>query len=301
MPAFHVPTTQELQAFRSAFLSADRNSCEYCIGNVFVWKEHFHSQIALHDDMVFYKGGNRSVVYLFPVGSGDTEQALLALFADAKKNGKPFHLAALCEDDCRWFENNDLFCIRRTEDTDDFVYRASDLCELAGKKYHAKRNHISRFTTDYPDWKYEKLTADRIALCREISDAWFMEKHGSFDHPEYAVVQNTLNHFEDLGFEGGILFADGKAVAFTTGEPLTHNTFCTHLEKCHPDYRGAYPVINREFAKQLADRFEYINREDCAGDDGLRKAKMSYRPAFLTEKYSVYPTDLLYEKLGIHL
>lgn len=301
MPAFHVPTTQDLHAFRNAFLSADRNSCEYCFGNVFVWKEHFHSQIALQDDMIFYKGGVRSVVYLFPVGGGDTEKALSALFEDAKKNAKPFHLAALSEQDCRFFENNDLFCIRRTEDTDDFVYRASDLCELAGKKYHAKRNHISRFTTDHPDRKYEKLTADHIELCREISDAWFMEKHGSFDHPEYEVVQNTLNHFDDLGFEGGILFADGRPVAFTTGEQLTANTFCTHLEKCHPDYRGAYPVINREFAKQLVDRFEFINREDCAGDEGLRKAKMSYRPAFLTEKYSVYPTSKLYERLGIHL
>lgn len=300
MLEFHEPSLADARSFADVFLTAERNSCEYCFGNVFVWAGNFCSQVALHDGTVFYKGGSRSVTYLMPIG-GDTQRALFLLTEDIRRNAKPFHFAALNESDLSFFADETLYCIRRTPDTDDFVYLAEDLCELGGKKYHAKRNHISRFTTDHPDWHYEKLTRAHLDACRQISDAWFMEKHGSFDHPEYDVVIKTLDHFEELQFEGGILFADGQPVAFTAGEQLTGDTFCTHLEKCAPDYRGAYPVINREFANQLRDRFTFINREDCAGDEGLRKAKMSYRPCSLTEKYSVYPTAACYEMLGIHI
>lgn len=302
MLEFKTPDIADAAAYSAAFAAADRCSCEYCFGNVMTWTMSFQSQIALRDGFVFYKGGQRSMTYLMPVGGKNTAGALEVLFEDIRANGKPFHLAALSEKECKtYFSDEKLFCIRRTPDTDDFVYRAEDLAELKGGKYHAKRNHITRFTADHPDWQYEKLTSEHIALCKQISDAWFLEKHGSFDHAEYEVVQRSLQYFDALQLEGGILFADGKAVAFTIGEKLTADTFCTHLEKCAPDYRGAYPVINREFAKQLQSRFAYINREDCAGDEGLRKAKQSYKPAFMVEKYSVYPTDVLYDRLGIHI
>ncbi|MBQ6864086.1 MAG: DUF2156 domain-containing protein [Clostridia bacterium] len=302
MLLFKTPEISDAAACKAAFTAADRGSCEYCFGNVFAWTLSFRSQIALHDGFVFYKGGQRSVTYLMPVGGRNTVGALELLFKDVRANAKPFHLAALSEAECKtYFADESLFCIRRTPDTDDFVYRAEDLAELKGGKYHAKRNHITRFLTDHPDWHYEKLTTEHLSLCKEISDAWFLEKHGSFDHEEYAVVQRSLDQFEALGFEGGILFTDGKAVAFTMGEKLTADTFCTHLEKCAPEYRGAYPVINREFAKQLQSRFSYINREDCAGDEGLRKAKQSYKPALMVEKFSVYPTAALYDKLGIYM
>ena len=49
----------------------------------------------------------------------------------------------------------------------------------------------------------------------------------------------------------------------------------------------AYTAVNCEFAKTLADRFAYINREEDTGSEGLRKAKLSYHPAFLEEKYLI--------------
>lgn len=65
------------------------------------------------------------------------------------------------------------------------------------------------------------------------------------------------------------------------------DTFVVHAEKALLNYQGAYTAVNCEFAKTLADRFAYINREEDTGSEGLRKAKLSYHPAFLEEKYLI--------------
>ena len=47
---------------------------------------------------------------------------------------------------------------------------------------------------------------------------------------------------------------------------------------------GAYPMINQQFILHETEGFTYINREEDTGDEGLRKAKLSYRPVFMVEK-----------------
>ncbi|MBR4891375.1 MAG: DUF2156 domain-containing protein, partial [Clostridia bacterium] len=103
---------------------------------------------------------------------------------------------------------------------------------------------------------------------------------------ENLAIKIALNNYFDLGFEGGILTIQGEAVAFTFGERLNDDTFCTHVEKAYGNIRGAYQMINREFARQLKDRYEFINREEDTGSEGLRRAKLSYHPHRLVIKYS---------------
>ena len=86
---------------------------------------------------------------------------------------------------------------------------------------------------------------------------------------------------------GRNLRVNGEAQAFTFGEPSAADTFVVHAEKALLNYQGAYTAVNCEFAKTLADRFAYINREEDTGSEGLRKAKLSYHPAFLEEKYLI--------------
>ena len=81
-----------------------------------------------------------------------------------------------------------------------------------------------------------------------------------------------------------VLKADGKIVAFTVGEPVSDDTFVVHIEKAFAEVDGAYPMINQQFVQHECTGYQYVNREDDAGSEGLRKAKLSYRPAFLVEK-----------------
>ena len=58
-----------------------------------------------------------------------------------------------------------------------------------------------------------------------------------------------------------------------------------HIEKAFPQIQGAYPIINQQFVEHECKEFTYINREDDLGEEGLRKAKLSYNPVMLVEKF----------------
>lgn len=101
---------------------------------------------------------------------------------------------------------------------------------------------------------------------------------------EMCVTLNALRLFEELELSGGVLRVDGEIVAFTLGEPVCSDTFVVHIEKAFADIQGAYPMINQQFVEHECMDYLYVNREEDTGSEGLRKAKLSYRPVFMVEK-----------------
>ena len=73
-------------------------------------------------------------------------------------------------------------------------------------------------------------------------------------------------------------------MAIAIGEPVSEDTFVVHNEKAFADVPGAYPMINQQFAAHEAKDYKYTNREEDTGSEGLRKAKLSYRPEILLQK-----------------
>ena len=104
---------------------------------------------------------------------------------------------------------------------------------------------------------------------------------------EKAAIRCAFDHFFEEGLTGGLIRAGGRVIAYTMGRPLNSETFVVHYEKALDGYRGAYQMINQQFAQHCCEGFAYINREDDTGKEGLRKAKLSYYPVELVKKYEV--------------
>ena len=70
------------------------------------------------------------------------------------------------------------------------------------------------------------------------------------------------------------------------GSPINTETFDVAVEKADANYIGAYTMVNNEFVKSLPSQYEFINREEDLGIEGLRKAKLSYHPTEILDKYT---------------
>ncbi len=264
--------------------------CEYTFGGNFIWSEAYGVQIAQVEGMYVAKaGGEEDFSFLFPVGNGDLKACVDKLAEYCRERDKPLQFHSVLESSRHKLESlfPGEFSFTSDRDTFDYIYNAQDLITLSGKKYHGKRNHIRRFQEN--DWRFEPITRENLEECRQMHKEWCVIndcEHNCSKKAESCAVLKALDYYFDLGFTGGLLRVDGRVIAFTVGEPLNSNTYVVHIEKAFADIQGAYPAINQEYARYAASDYQYINREDDTGSEGLRKAKLSYRPAILLEKFT---------------
>lgn len=177
------------------------------------------------------------------------------------------------------------------EDRDnfDYLYFRADLAELAGKKFHKKKNHVNHFLNTYPNHEQKPLNAQTIADAVKVLDKW-RETANSRDalreDGDYKAAKEALDLFEQLPLRGVVFYVDGKPAGYCAGESIARGRmFAVHFEKAVDEYKGIYQFVNKTFAASLPQFFTYINREQDLGDEGLRQAKMTYRPCGFVKKY----------------
>ena len=272
-------------------------ACEHNFVSIYLWGTAYPQKIARAEDrLVVQMRGGAGLSYLFPIGSGPLAPALAAAKEDAVANGARLTLVCITEEQKAQLEEEfpGRFVFEEDRDGWDYLYSAEKLATLSGKKLHGKRNHIHRFCERYPDWMFEPITAENLAECRAMEEEWFRQQEEEDRanctlRREREALHTAMDNMEALGISGGLIRAEGKVLAFSLGSRTTADCYNVHFEKAFGDIQGAYTVINREMARWVCSTWpetEYINREDDMGLEGLRKAKLSYYPELLLEKYS---------------
>lgn len=292
MIKFHHLDIAQKEQYEALLKNSHKRGCEYNFNNLYFWGRQ---RIAFHEgNVAFFSQFDRKSVYPFPLSGGNLKSTLDAIIHDASVRDIPCRLTGLSKEDCDLLEQlyPGKFRFHNDRDGYDYVYAIEDLAELKGRKYQKKRNHINRFRQNYPDYTLEPLTDENTGEAVELLMKWYTGREladplADF-HMEKAAIFKALRNRTELGIEGLLLKHNGRLLALTMGSRLHEDTFDIHFEKALEEADGAYPTINWEFARYLHAKYphvQWLDREDDMGLEGLRKAKLSYCPHHMVEKY----------------
>ena len=179
--------------------------------------------------------------------------------------------------------------IEEDRDNFDYVYLRKDLAELKGKDFHKKKTHINKFEKSYDKIKIEPLTIENVEDAKKVLEEWNRTKPDSNpENSDYEAALEALSILSRTSMMGIILYVWDEPVAWTLAEITQNNKTAVILfEKALTSYKGSFQYINYAFAGYLPDYIEFINREQDLGDEGLRQAKMTYKPIKFIKKYRI--------------
>lgn len=259
---------------------------DFSFANVFGWAEHYGLEWAFHKGLCFIRQANPSPIYWAPIGPWENYDwaGCCALSETARFTRVPEALARLWS-----ITLGNKVLIEENRDHWDYIYSIEELVALKGKKFHKKKNLLNQFKRNY-EYEYETMAPECVEEVLEMQDEWY--KWYEENNPSEALkaenraITRVLHNIDQIqGLMGATLRVDGKVIAYTVAEPLCGDSIVIHFEKGNIKYKGVYQAINQMFLENDAAQFINVNREQDLGDEGLRKAKMSYNPSFFLKKF----------------
>ena len=296
-------TLDQREAYNDILMSCSPRGCEYSFANLCLWGRQ--QAAFIHGCVAFFSHFRGRSVYPYPIGNGDRKAVIEAILCDARERGIPCRITGITEADRAeleaWFPEK--FHLRSDRDGFDYVYAVDDLADLKGRKFQKKRNHFNRFRAEHPNYEVRELNACNLHQALRMVDDWYRNRMKADPHGEYLLeniaMARAFQQYKGLAMEGMLLMDGGEVLAVTMGSRMSPDTFDIHFEKAREDVEGAYNAVNCEFARFLRLKYPelaYLDREDDMGLEGLRKAKLSYNPHHMVEKYWAYLREDIYDQ-----
>ncbi len=282
-PDFRKISLADKELFGNYFSKHPQETSELTFTNFFIWRRCDRSEATLINGniCVVARPESEPPYFFEPLGEEKLEETIDICMSHVPRFSRVSEKFAK-----EHFEGKTRYKVEAVRDHFDYLYRADDLISLKGRKYDGKRNRVKRFLKNNIPI-YQHLAEDMVPDCLKLLDRWGRSKRpgACLDEP----VREALNNLSALSVEGAVIRINGKIEAFTIGEELNNDAAVVYIEVANPDIDGLAQHINQQFCRNEWAGFKYINREEDAGDAGLRKAKLSYHPIKLISKYDVVP------------
>lgn len=280
---------EDEELIQSFYQKEQSRSCEFTFANNILWAPYYEIRYAIVEGSLVFLSDEANFSVSFPLGREHVRETTEVLLAYFREKGKEFKMHLVTP---QQFEVLDAlypgkFQIQYDRDAADYIYEGEKLRTLSGKKLHSKRNHINKFKAEHDNWQFEYITDANRRECMEMAEKWGEINNCQEDEEkrnELCVTLNAIRYMDKLKLQGGLIRLDGEVIALSLGEKGCDDTFVVHIEKAFSHIQGAYSIINQQFVEHIAGKYRYVNREEDTGAEGLRKAKLSYYPAFLQEK-----------------
>lgn len=282
-PEFSPLSLEAVQAIKADLQQQKDGMSELTFGSLYFFRNTYKYKISrFNERTLIFLGEEQKKAFFFIIG----DPLPLATFKELYNDCAYWKLISesYLTDNVAFFQN---LKEPPTEDRDnfDYLYTRLSLSTLSGKQLHKKKNHVNGFLSNYPDFTLKKLDTDTKKDASKILDIWATEQT-NLQETDYEAAQQALTLPEIADFLSLILYVQGVPVAWCLAELAAQGTTAVvHFEKARTDFRGSYQYINYAFAQSLPEQVVYINREQDLGDEGLRHAKMSYKPEGFVKKY----------------
>ena len=278
-PAFSDIALESRPVLHDRFRSLRDGVSEFTFANIYLFRKTHNYRIArLDDEKYVIAGSDRgSNFFMLPFGlpALSVLERLFGMFSSVK---------AVSEAQAESFRALGHLVVE-DRDNHDYLYRTSELAALQGRAFHKKKNLVNSFIDNFT-YEGKPLLEEYIPHALEVLDSWRKWHNAEGD---YEAAREALEKTETLSLCGGIYYVDGCPAGYTLGEEIAGGTtYLIHFEKAVPGYKGLYQFINMSFAGILPEKYVYINREQDLGDEGLRQAKLSYRPCGFIKKFKVH-------------
>ena len=232
-------------------------------------------------------------VYLAPLCDKDNlKRGVDILLCDASEHGCKAMFNTVTEDFKSFLEAEypERFSYIYSRDYAEYIYETEKLSVLPGRPLAPKRNRVRAFYSSYEGHiDIQNITRDNIADVAAFQEYWIKdrlsEEYDEMLARENEAIKFYLSHYDELGFKGIVVYVKGTVVGYAAGTALSDDCIDEVIEKGRKDVTGVYQLLCNEFAILCAKGYKYINREEDLGVEGLRRAKESYCPDIMLEKY----------------
>lgn len=186
------------------------------------------------------------------------------------------------------------FIIHEDRESFDYMYSTSALATLRGKALSKKRNLSNTTRNILKDRLHlhskTTLSSEEKFSMSDIINRWAKatkqpRKNYKF---EFIALERLLKNFEDLELVATLCYIDENMNGFSIHEIIDSEYGICHFEKSlNNEFPGINTVLIQEANKYLEDKIAYVNWQQDLGLEGLRKAKLAYRPEYFLRKYTV--------------
>jgi len=292
---FKPVTLSDRDFFRRHYRQFPQDHSDNTFTNMVCWNDYAHYRYAYQDDCIVLCSTIAEMTrYRPPIGPRNPE--LLADVLRLAARSKEEHPFVILDSGTKeWMAGlyPDLpFHAQRKYF--EYVYLASDLAKLPGKKYLTLRHQLNKFQKTCKPL-VEMISKENLGEIKIFLDLWCDWKDCDSDPvlaSEKEAVSFALSHYEELQLSGIAIRSEGKVGALSLFEGLNRDTALVHFEKGLSDCKGIYRAVNAETDRILAKDYIYIKRESDRGIEGIREAKTRYQPHHMVEVYMLKRDEL---------
>jgi len=284
------PISLEQQSeYSKYFANCPQKASDYSFVNLWGWAEEYGLDWAWTDNLVWIRQTIPEILYWAPIGSWDGID-WKSYFDEF--SGSQTRFIRIPEKLLRaWKESyGDRIAIEEERGNWDYIYSISELIELKGKRFHKKKNLLNQFRKNY-NFQFIPFGTETIHMAMAMQEDWCTWRDCESSDvlaAENNAISRVLNNWEKLnGLISGAIIVNETMAAYTVAESLSADMLLIHFEKGNTNFKGIYQAINQIFLENSGKNYKIVNREQDLGDEGLRKAKLSYHPTDFLKKYRV--------------